>query len=51
MCALGNHPAYVVKARSAQDIQAAVRFANKFNLRLIVKNTGHDFLERWVCRP
>jgi hypothetical protein len=50
ICSLGNHPAYVVRARSAKDIQTAVRFANKFNLRLVVKNTGHDFLGRLVCQ-
>jgi hypothetical protein len=45
-CSLGNYPNFVVKATSAQDVATAVKFANEWNLRLVVKNTGHDFLGR-----
>jgi hypothetical protein len=45
-CSLGNLPTYVVDAHSTQDVAAGVRFANRFNLRLVVKNTGHDFMGR-----
>ena len=45
-CSLGNHPVVVVKAESAIDVSEAVRFASIHNLRLVVKNTGHDFLGR-----
>ncbi|KAG7095769.1 hypothetical protein E1B28_006474 [Marasmius oreades] len=45
-CEQGNIPPIGVDARSAADIQAAVRFAAKHNLRLVVKNTGHDYLGR-----
>ena len=42
-CTLGGYPVYVVNARSAWDVQAAVNFARNMNIRLVVKNTGHDF--------
>ncbi|KAI0371891.1 FAD-binding domain-containing protein [Pilatotrama ljubarskyi] len=45
-CAQGSVPVVGVEARSVADIQAAVRFAARHNLRLVVKNTGHDFLGR-----
>lgn len=37
---------YVVAARKTQDIVAAVNFAKKHNLKLVVKGTGHDYLGR-----
>ena len=45
-CSLGNHPLIVVKAQNARDVSEAVKFAGSHNLRLIIKNTGHDFLGR-----
>ncbi len=36
--------AYVVRAESAADIAAAVRFAGAHNLRLVVKGRGHSYL-------
>jgi FAD/FMN-containing dehydrogenase len=42
-CGLGGYPVYVVNARNAKHIQAAVNFARNMNIRLVVKNTGHDF--------
>ncbi|KAJ5593364.1 hypothetical protein N7537_010268 [Penicillium hordei] len=41
-CSLGNYPPYVVNATGAEDVQAAVAFAKKWNLRLNIKNTGHS---------
>ncbi|TLD35383.1 FAD-binding domain-containing protein [Venturia nashicola] len=43
-CKMGNYPVYVVKAMKREDVKAAVEFANQHGLRLVVKNTGHDFL-------
>ncbi|KAI5306370.1 hypothetical protein KEM56_001178 [Ascosphaera pollenicola] len=43
-CTLGGFPSYVVNASSVADVQLAVNFARNANLRLVVKNTGHDFL-------
>jgi len=39
-CQQGSVPVIGVDARSVGDIQAAVNFAVKHNLRLVVKNTG-----------
>lgn len=43
-CALGNHVEHTVNATTVADIQAAVRFARHHNVRLVIRNTGHDFL-------
>ncbi|KAK2766979.1 hypothetical protein FQN54_006296 [Arachnomyces sp. PD_36] len=43
-CELGGFPSYSVKATSVAQIQLAVNFARNLNLRLVVHNTGHDFL-------
>lgn len=45
-CSMGGYPTYVVNATSAAQIQLAVNFARNLNLRLVVKNTGHDFKGR-----
>ncbi|XDG05417.1 hypothetical protein ABKA04_005032 [Annulohypoxylon sp. FPYF3050] len=42
-CTRGGFPEYVVNATTVKHIQAAVNFARNKNIRLIVKNTGHDF--------
>lgn len=47
-CDQGVVPTHVIKATKVSDIQAGVKFARKHNLRLIVRNTGHDFMGRSV---
>lgn len=42
-CEIGGYPAYVVNVTNVAQIQLAVNFARNLNLRLVVKNTGHDF--------
>ncbi|KAL1597926.1 hypothetical protein SLS60_008414 [Paraconiothyrium brasiliense] len=42
-CTLGGYPSYVIKAADVLDIQLGINFARNDYLRLIVKNTGHDF--------
>jgi FAD/FMN-containing dehydrogenase len=42
-CSMGGYPTYVVNASNVAQIQLAVNFARNLNLRLVVKNTGHDF--------
>ena len=42
-CNVGGFPEYVVKATNVAQIQLAVNFARELNLRLVIKNTGHDF--------
>lgn len=40
-CKQGRIPPNVVNVTKVQDIQEAVRFASKFNLKLVVRNTGY----------
>ncbi|KAK1450028.1 hypothetical protein CMEL01_07364 [Colletotrichum melonis] len=42
-CTQGGNPSYVVKVTNVAQIQLAVNFARNLNVRLIVKNKGHDF--------
>ncbi|KAK0621886.1 FAD binding domain-containing protein [Bombardia bombarda] len=42
-CTQGGYPVYVVNATTVRDIQLAVNFARNRNIRLVIKNTGHDF--------
>lgn len=45
-CHQGAVPLYSVKAMNFEHVQNTVRFAAKNNIRLVVKNTGHDYLGR-----
>ena len=38
-----NIPAYTVEAVSVEDIQAAIRFANKYDVAISVKSSGHSY--------
>jgi FAD binding domain len=49
-CGQGSIPPVGVDARSGSDVQAAVKFAKQHNLKLVVKNTGHDYLGRSTAR-
>ncbi|KAF1962195.1 FAD-binding domain-containing protein [Byssothecium circinans] len=42
-CDVGGFPEYTVNVSNVAQIQESVRFARKWNIRLVVKNTGHDF--------
>lgn len=43
-CTLGGHVAYSVNATGVEDLQKTVRFATQNNIRLVIRNTGHDYL-------
>lgn len=45
-CQQGYVPRYSVNASSVEHIQKAIRFADKHDLLLVIKNTGHDHLGR-----
>jgi len=47
-CTLGYYPVLYIAAQTTAHIQAGINFARENNLRLIVRNTGHDFLGRSV---
>ena len=42
-CTLGGYPSYALNITSTFQIQLAVNFARLTNIRLVIKNTGHDF--------
>ncbi|KAL1867746.1 hypothetical protein VTK73DRAFT_4031 [Phialemonium thermophilum] len=45
-CSMGNYVQYAVAAESASHVNATLSFARAHNLRLVVRNTGHDYLGR-----
>ncbi|KAK0701574.1 hypothetical protein B0T26DRAFT_865327 [Lasiosphaeria miniovina] len=45
-CTQGGYPVYVVNATSVKQVQAAVNFARNRNIRLVIKNTGHESVGR-----
>ncbi|KAL7916572.1 FAD-binding domain-containing protein [Trichoderma velutinum] len=47
-CSPAGYPAYVVNASTAEHVKIAINFARKYNVRLNVKNTGHDYLGRSI---
>ncbi|KAI1267379.1 putative 6-hydroxy-D-nicotine oxidase [Xylariaceae sp. FL1019] len=47
-CELGGFPSYAVNISTPAQIQLAINFARNTGVRLIVKNTGHDFLGKSV---
>ena len=49
-CGQGDLPVYGVAVESVHDISATIKFACAKNLRLIIKNTGHDYLGRSTGR-
>ncbi|KAF9467715.1 hypothetical protein BDZ94DRAFT_1248856 [Collybia nuda] len=49
-CKQGSVPVTGVDAHTISDVQAAVKFASQHNLRLVIKNTGHDYLGRSTAR-
>ncbi|CZT02189.1 related to isoamyl alcohol oxidase [Rhynchosporium graminicola] len=42
-CTSGGYPAYAINASRIADIQLGVNFARRSGIRLVIKNTGHDF--------
>jgi hypothetical protein len=47
-CTLGYYPVLYIDAKTTGHIQAGINFARQNNVRLIIRNTGHDFLGRSV---
>ncbi|KAM0550759.1 hypothetical protein ACHAPJ_008824 [Fusarium lateritium] len=48
-CGQGRVSLYSIQAKSPEDIQAGICFAQKHNLRVAIRNTGHDFAGRSVA--
>lgn len=47
-CALGPAPVYTINATEPAELAAGMAFARKNNIRLVVRNTGHDILGKYV---
>lgn len=47
-CTLGNYVDYSINVTNAKDIAAGLRFAQTHNVRLVVKNTGHEYVLLFV---
>jgi hypothetical protein len=47
-CALGGYASYSIEITNVAQIQLALNFARNLNLRLVVKNTGHDFADKSI---
>ncbi|KPA38211.1 isoamyl alcohol oxidase [Fusarium langsethiae] len=45
-CSLGHSPIYAVNVTTEQDITRSIQFAREKNLRLVIKSTGHDAMQR-----
>ncbi|KAK4989682.1 hypothetical protein LTR50_003006 [Elasticomyces elasticus] len=45
-CSFGNAPAYTVNATTIEHVTKGIAFAKKHNIRLVMRNTGHDALGR-----
>lgn len=43
-CTLGNYVDYAINVAQPSDISKGIAFASKYNLRLVITNTGHDYL-------
>jgi hypothetical protein len=47
-CSGDGYPVYVINATCKEDVKAGVDFARKWNVRLNVKSSGHDYMGRYL---
>lgn len=45
-CSIGTLPRYAINATTLEDVAAGVQFAKHKNIRLAIRNTGHDSIGR-----
>ncbi|MCJ1396147.1 hypothetical protein MMC18_009036 [Xylographa bjoerkii] len=43
-CTLGNEVNYSVNVSTPQDVAEGLKFAREKNVRVVIKNTGHDYM-------
>lgn len=43
-CGLGKEVLYAINITGPSDVAAGIAFAKKHNIRLVIRNTGHDLL-------
>ncbi|RWA06194.1 hypothetical protein EKO27_g8920 [Xylaria grammica] len=44
-CELGNYAQYSINVSTVGHVQAGIKFARENNIRLTIKNTGHDIMD------
>jgi hypothetical protein len=42
-CVIGTYVQYVVNVNPIQDVQTTIALTHKHNIRLVIRNTGHDY--------
>ena len=42
-CTLGNYVDYSINITCPEDVAAGLTFAQENNIRLVIKNTGHEY--------
>lgn len=45
-CPIGDAPVYTVNATTVEHVKSGLAFAKRHNLRLVIRDTGHDLLGR-----
>ncbi|KAI1820156.1 FAD/FMN-containing protein [Xylaria intraflava] len=45
-CSLGDSPIYTINATKHSHVTLGIRFARERNIRLVIRNSGHDLLAR-----
>jgi len=43
-CTLGNYVNYAINVTEHSDVSKGIAFATKNNIRLIIRNTGHEWV-------
>lgn len=43
-CTIGTYVHYTVNVSTVAHIQATIKFAQNYNIRFVIRNTGHDFM-------
>ncbi|KAI0394339.1 FAD binding domain protein [Xylariaceae sp. FL0594] len=43
-CVIGAYVSYAVNASGASDYQKTIEFVKRHNIRLVIRNTGHDYM-------
>jgi hypothetical protein len=47
-CSTGRYPIYVVNTTSVEHIAEALQWADRKNIRIVIKSTGHSYPGRYV---
>lgn len=42
-CVVGTYVSYAVNVSEPQDVSKTIQFAEEHNIRLVIRNTGHDY--------